>query len=242
MAVVFTCSFDDGHPSDLKMAALLDKHGLNATFYIPIKNREGFAVMSEPQIRELGTRFEIGSHTYDHCFLKSVDISESHYQITEGKKRLQELLGKEVSGFCYPGGKYRRRDSDMVRSAGFRYARTTMNLCFEAGDNPFEMPTTFQFYPHDRFVYLRNFARAGHWGRRHEGLRLAVRHDDWEARLHALFDYACEHQGTFHLWGHSRDIDELQAWNKMNRFLEHVAAAVPPDNRLDNRQLAARHF
>ena len=242
MSVAFTCSMDDGHPSDLKMAGLLSKHGLNGTFFVPIKNREGPAVMSHAEIRDLSRQFEIGSHTYDHCFLKSVDLTEAHYQITEGQKQLEDLLGRKVAGFCYPGGKYRQGDADMVKAAGFRYARTTMNLCFEPGDNAFEMPTTVQFYPHDRNVYIRNFARSGNWLERQHGLRLAIRHKNWIDRLYAMFDHAVKRSGSFHLWGHSKDIDALNAWSEMDRFLAHVASSVAPQNRLSNEQLAARYF
>jgi peptidoglycan/xylan/chitin deacetylase (PgdA/CDA1 family) len=242
MSAAFICSIDDGHPSDLRMADLLDKHGLNATFFIPIRNREGAPVMSAPQIRELGERFEIGSHTHDHCFLKGTMIEEAHFQITEGKRRLEDMLGRKVEGFCYPGGKYGPEHAGMVRSAGFRYARTTMNLCFDAGRNPYEMPTTVQFYPHDRSVYLRNFTKSGHWLRRGGGLRLAISHKDWIARLYALFDHACAHGGAFHLWGHSKDIDELAAWEQLDRFMGYVAARVAVQDRLDNGKLAAMYF
>lgn len=240
--VIFTCSIDDGHPSDMKMAEILDRHGLNATFFIPVRNREGHPVMGKGLIRQLAQRFEIGSHTYDHCFLKNLDVSESHFQITEGKQQLEELLGARVEGFCYPGGKYRKEDAAMVQSAGFRYARTTMNLCFDSGDNPFEMPTTFQFYPHERSVYLRNFARAGHWGKRRDALRLALQNRDWIDRLRALFHHACDHGGVFHLWGHSNDVDALQAWDQLDTFLAEVATRVPHQGRLNNGQVAAISF
>ena len=242
MGVVFTCSIDDGHPSDMRAADLLSKHSLNGTFYVPINNQEGHDVMSDAQIRELSRRFEIGSHTHDHCFLNGVDIAEARYQIVEGKKRLEDLLGWKVQGFCYPRGQYRKPVVDIVQACGFNYARTTVNLCFDAGNKPFEMPTTIQFYPHYRAVYVRNFARAGQWLRRHEGLRLAMREQDWIARLYAMFDYACEHQAVFHLWGHSRDIDELNAWGELDRFLAYVASGVPIQNRLNNEQLALRTY
>jgi peptidoglycan/xylan/chitin deacetylase (PgdA/CDA1 family) len=242
MSVIFTCSIDDGHPSDMKMAEILDKHGLNGTFFIPIKNREGFDVMSGTQIREIGRQFEIGSHTYDHCYLKNVNITEAYYQITEGKKQLEDIIGKRVAGFCYPGGKYRPRDAEIVKSSGFRYARTTMNLRFDIGDKPFEMPTTCQFYPHERNVYLRNFAKSGNWLKRHEGLRLAIQHKNWIDRLYALFDYASQRGTSFHLWGHSKDIDDFNAWPELDRFLAHVATKVAVQDRLNNEQLAARYF
>ncbi|RJG05768.1 hypothetical protein D3870_06835 [Noviherbaspirillum cavernae] len=238
MGLMFTFSTDDGHPSDMKMAELLSKHGLNGTFYIPIRNCEGHAVLSPSQIEEIGRQFEIGSHTYDHCYLQHVDIWDAYYQIAEGKKQLENLLGKEVAGFCYPGGKYRQRDIDLVKACGFKYARTTMNLRFDIGDKLFEIPTTVQFYPHDRSVYFRNFAEAGSWLGRHDGLRLALMHDDWIERLFALFEYACVHGDLFHLWGHSREIDELDAWRALDEFFAHVASKVAQQNRVNNAQAA----
>lgn len=242
MGPMFTCSIDDGHPLDLKAAALLDKHGLHGTFYLPIRNCEGESVMANGEIRELARRFEIGSHTRDHCYLKNIDVWQAYEQVAQGKKLLEDVLGQEVSGFCYPGGRYRRRDVGLVRSCGFRYARTTMNLCFDAGTHPFEIPTTIQFYPHDRSVYLRNFATSGHWLRRQDGLLLALQKQDWIARLYALFDFACERQGVFHLWAHSTQIEQLEAWGAFDALLGHIAAHVPVRNRVSNAQLATRSF
>lgn len=215
---------------------------MNATFFIPIRNREGMEVMTVSQIRELGRRFEIGSHTYDHCFLNSVNLAQAHFQINRGKEILEDMLGHEVDGFCYPGGKYRREHAELVKSAGFQYARTTMNLCFDAGDNLFEMPTTCQFYPHRRSVYLRNFAKSRRWHKRCTGLTLALENNHWIDRLYRLFEHACERETVFHLWGHSNDIDALDAWSDLDRFLGHVASRVPVQERLSNGQLAARFF
>lgn len=240
MGPVFTCSIDDGHPADMRTAELLHKHGLNATFYIPIRNCEGDAVISDAQIRELGRRFEIGSHTYDHRYLKKVNIWDAYHQINDGKRYLEEVLGKPVNGFCYPGGRYLSRDAELVRACGFTYARTTMNLCFDAGNRPYEMPTTIQFYPHDRMVYLRNFGGSGNWARRVNGLRLALMHENWIERLYAMFGHVCRHGGTFHLWGHSKQFEELAAWHDLDAFFRHVAERVKASDRINNEQLAAR--
>jgi len=240
MGPVFTCSIDDGHPSDMKTAELLHKHGLNGTFFIPIRNCEGDAVLSDVQIRELGRHFEIGSHTYDHCYLKKVDIWQSYHQIADGKKELEDLLGFRINGFCYPGGRYSRRDVDLVKACGFVYARTTMNLCFDIGSELYEMPTALQFYPHDRAVYLRNFTASGNWRKRMDGLQIALRHGNWIRRLYAMFDHACRHGATFHLWWHSKQIDELNAWHDIDAFFRHVTNRVAVADRVSNEQLAAR--
>jgi peptidoglycan/xylan/chitin deacetylase (PgdA/CDA1 family) len=242
MAATFTCSTDDGHPSDLKMAELLSKHGLAGTFYIPIRNREGKSVMVPEQIQDIGRQFEIGSHTYDHCFLNSVDTAQATFQITQGKAVLENMLGREVAGFCYPGGKFRKEHALLVESAGFLYARTTMNLCFDVGIDRFEIATTCQFYPHTRSVYLRNFAKGGGWSRRRDGLVHALAQRNWITRLYDLFDRACKDNSIFHLWSHSDDIDMLDAWDELDTFLAYVSACVPASRRLSNGQLAAHFF
>jgi hypothetical protein len=150
------------------------------------------------------------------------------------------MLGRTVNGFCYPGGRYTGRDVELVRACRFTYARTTMNLRFDAGNRPYEMPTTVQLYPHDRAVYLRNFVGSGSWFYRAEGLRLALQHGDWMHRMYAMFDHACRSGGTFHLWGHSKQFDELNAWQELDAFLAYVASRVPSQNRLTNEQLAGR--
>ena len=238
MTTLFTCSIDDGHPSDMRTAELLKRHGIAATFYLPMRNSEGHPVLQPADIRALDGEFEIGSHTFDHSFLKSLTIDQSHYQITEGKAQLEDVLGHRVAGFCYPGGKYGQRDAEMVQSAGFRYARNTMNLCLDSGNNPYEMPTTCQFHPHARNVFLRNFVSGGEWNKRAELLRVAIRHENWIERINAMFDHACETGGVFHLWGHSRDILLHDAWDDLDAFLARVAARLPKPQRIDNARLA----
>lgn len=240
--MIFTFSVDDGHPSDMKMANLLSRHGIAGTFYIPIVNDEGQKVLPPSLIRELGQQYEIGSHTFSHCFLDAVDVNQANLQIAGGKTMLESVLGKKVGGFCYPGGKFRKEHVDLVRSAGFSFARTTMNLCFDAGTDRYRMPTSCQFYPHDRGVYLRNFARGGRWSHRLDGLLLVLGRKAWIKRLYRLFDHAHSNNTVFHLWSHSGDMDSLNAWDELEEFLAYVQGCVPFANRLCNGQLADRFF
>jgi hypothetical protein len=242
MSTVFTCSIDDGHPSDLRAAELLEKHGLGATFFIPVRNREDPHMMTAAQVRQIGKRFEIGSHTFDHCYLNYVDVREAYFQIAESKRCLEDMVDRPVTGFCYPGGRYTERDIQLVRACGYRYARTTTNLCFDTGRDPFKLPTTIQFFPHSRDVYVRNFVAAGHWLRRQQGLWTALREEHWLRRLYALLDHACDGGRVFHLWWHSKQVDELNAWQDLDAFLDYAAARVQAANRLSNAQLAGRAF
>ncbi len=234
-----TVSVDDGHPLDLRVADLLDRHGLHATFYVPMSNDEGPPVMQAMPLRALAQRFEIGSHTRSHRFLVTLDDPAARAQIVDGKRLLEDCLGRQVQGFCYPGGRYRQKHADMVRDAGFSYARTTQNLRIDAGRRPFEMPTTLQFYPHPRPVFARNLLSQGDWLARTPGFRAAMACDDWLERAHRLLALAGERNGVFHLWFHSLDLERLGLWNALSSFLAYAAACMAPAARVTNGELAA---
>ncbi len=242
MSLCLTTSWDDGHPLDERLAELLDRHGCAATFYVPQSNREGLPVLGTPALRALDTRFEIGSHTLSHAYAGRMPAPAWAQQVVQGKAALQDLLGHAVQGFCYPGGQAGPAALAAVREAGFAYARSTVNLCLDAGTNRFCLPTTAQFYPHGRAVLARNWLRAGHWGSRWPAARVALGERDWQARLRRLLHLAAEQGGSFHLWGHSWEIDQLGLWDALDGLLREAAALAPPAQRLSNGQWAAQSF
>lgn len=233
----FTLSVDDGHPLDLRLAELLARHDLPATFYVPMANCEGPPVMSARQLRTLASRFEIGSHTAEHRFLAQLGRAAAWRQIRDGKAALEDALGRPVQGFCYPGGHYRREHVVLVRAAGFTYARTTQNLRTDPGTQAFEIPTTLQFYPHPRRVLLRNFLSQRNWQLRRPALTAALAEHDWLGRLYALFSHACRHGSVFHLWLHTADIEGLRLWQALDDFLACVARRVPRARCVSNGEL-----
>ncbi len=232
-----TISVDDGHPLDLRSAALLARHGLRATFYLPRSNREGPPVLTDVQARMLAQGFELGSHTLSHCFLTRVDERRAWQEISAGKRALEGGVGQPVQGFCYPGGRYRRLHVRQVQAAGFRFARTTQNLRIDAGDQPFEMPTSAQFYPHPRTVWLRNFLSQRDWAPRAPALLALLHEADWLLRLYRLLALAEARGGLLHLWWHSLDIERLGLWSALDRLLAAIAARVPPPQRLANGEV-----
>lgn len=238
---VFSLSIDDGHPLDMRMADLLRKREIPASFHVPMRNSEGPPVLNTVELRELSKDFEIGSHTLHHRYLSRLDMQQALMQITSGKLALQDVLGKSVQGFCYPGGKYRAIHCGMVQAAGFRYARTTQNLRLDAGHAAMELPTTLQFYPHSRRVLIRNFLSQGSWKQRWSVCELLMQEEHWLDRLRRLFAYAVRHGGVFHLWCHSLDIERLGLWQTLDRFLAEVCEWIPPVQRLDNLRLVQRY-
>ena len=234
---VFTSSWDDGHPLDAQVAELLSRHGFQGTFYVPLSNREGLPVMPPGEMRSLGQGFEIGSHTIDHCYLKTVDAAEARRQIVEGKTRLEQILGHRVSGFCYPGGHRTLEHRQMVADAGFDYARTIESFYRTLPADPFRMPTTTQFYPHRRVVQVRNFIMCDEWGRNLDLFFISMGRGNFISRLQAMLDHVCLHGGGFHLWGDSWELEAFDGWRQLDSFLRYAAGHIAAERRLNNHEV-----
>ncbi len=77
------------------------------------------------QIREMASSgITFGSHTKTHRNLCLMEDNEIHEELMDSRLKLQEKLGPEQIGFCYPYGKYDDRLKGIVRDTGFDYART----------------------------------------------------------------------------------------------------------------------
>lgn len=214
-----TLSWDDGHPLDMRIARLMADCGLLGTFYVPISiTRPRLDAYQLLQLCAMG--MEIGSHGLTHSPLtRSAEVER---ELVESKEKLEQIIGRRVSSFCYPFGKFNRMAALSARSAGYTLARTTVGFSIVRRFDPFRMPVTVQFAPHSCFVHLRHAMREGNavgivnWGSRW--------HFDTElARLsRRAFDDAYRLHGTFHLWGHSWEIDELGLWGMLTEFCQYI--------------------
>src|SRR5688572_1978163 len=76
-----TISVDDGHPTDLISAELLDRFNLKATFYVPKTNPER-EVMGDQHLRQIGESFDVGGHTVGHTSLKVMNDARAFAEIS----------------------------------------------------------------------------------------------------------------------------------------------------------------
>ncbi len=240
---IFTMSWDDGHGNDLRLADLLDKQGFKATFYVPGRfprggycQQDGFDVLSAPHLRELASRFELGSHTMDHVYLDDVNISEARNQIFSGKQWLEDVLGRSVPGFCYPGGHYNDALRRLVMEAGFTFARTTDDLYCGTSFDPFAMPTSFHFYARGRAHFLRLFVKRPNRIDRCGLFIATMRGRGLLNQLKLGLDHVARNGGIFHLWGHSWELDQIGGWPMLESFLNYAAERVPRANRVTNAE------
>lgn len=207
-----TTSWDDGHPSDLRIAALLGKYGLSGTFYVPSSNSEGRPVMRPSEIAQLGHGFEIGGHTREHVSLTAMAPAAAAEQIHANKVWLEDILGRQVNGFAYVRGHHNRGVRELVDRAGFHYARTVKNLMDAPGRDRLQVPTTTQFFAHPRSTYVKNFINQGPTIQRMAMLKTLMGSDDLVTRCLKCAEACALAGGYFHLWGHAWELDEHDLW------------------------------
>ena len=126
--IYFTCSFDDGHVADLRLAELLAKFDVKATFYIPRSCEWCSANLAENEIRTLAGLHEVGGHTMTHSILTKVSYKQARAEIFDCKQWLEDVTGKAIRSFCPPVGRFSKEHVSLQREAGFTSMRTVEML------------------------------------------------------------------------------------------------------------------
>lgn len=204
-------SFDDGCKEDLRLAELLIKYDIPATFYIPsdwtyVNQREGREPLSFNDLQALSDEFEIGSHTITHPLLTRIRFNLAKEEIIESKIELEEMLGVSVTSFCYPRGYANDQIRDVVRKH-YKTARNTLVGNIQEAKDPIWQTTS---------VHIA--------GKRRKEYEFTT----WqqEARMW-LLRASRRKDGVFHMWGHSWEISRYDAWDEFEKFLKELHEYLP---------------
>lgn len=132
-----TLSYDDGVVQDRRLAALLRSYGVKCTFNLgsgllrqrnvggmPGKAELDISKVRPEELKEVYATHEIAGHGLYHSALDSIGTPLAAYEITEDKRRLEELTGTPLRMFAYPFGAYNHGVMDLLRLAGYQGART----------------------------------------------------------------------------------------------------------------------
>ncbi len=212
---------------------MLKEHGLKATFYMAPENQE-FAkqdLLTLPQIRDLSQDFEIGAHSMTHRRLPTISEQEAAREIFESKAMLEHAIDSEIKVFCYPGGDYTQLHVQLVKDAGYRYARTVDRYIFTAGD-PYEAGTSVHVYNHHG-LDLWQTARFVKF----QPVKL-LRCLEWDTLAKVMFDQVVKKGGIYHIWGHSWEIDEHHDWERLESVFRYISAN-PKVSYVTNGELEA---
>jgi peptidoglycan/xylan/chitin deacetylase (PgdA/CDA1 family) len=236
-----TTSWDDGHPLDLRLAEMLAKHGLPATFYVPFRSSR--PVREAKAIRELASRFEIGAHTMSHPDLLRTPLDRARAEIVDSKRYIEDITGSSCAVFAPPGGRYGRSHLAMVQEAGYRGMRTVelMNTRHPIRHGAIAvLSTTLQVYPHQPATYIRNAAKR--WHPRNLVTYFTHAHRrTLERTAESLAAQVAENGGVFHLWGHSWELEQHGLWTTLEAVLTHLGSAAHLFHLVSNGALAQVH-
>lgn len=124
-------AFDDGWESQWDNAVpKLDSVGMKGNFYIITTHFSDYGYsgyMSTAQVRSLYNNGHlIGAHTRNHPHLTTLSLEYQRDEIEGSRSDLRALGLGEVNTFVYPFGEYDLNVIDVVISAGFNSARSTI--------------------------------------------------------------------------------------------------------------------
>jgi len=185
-------SFDDGARRDLRLAELLKKYGMSLAtiFYISNATTE----LTGDEIRKLSKDFQIGGHTVSHPDdMKKLSSEYAYDDIYSNKVWLEQIIGREITEFCYPSGRYDDRIIEEVKRAGFEEARTTLVLHTEFPEDKFKTHPTIHIYPN----------------------RKEYKGQKWSELALEQFGKVMQEGGRFEMWGHSEEITRFKLWEEL---------------------------
>lgn len=122
-------TFDDGYADFLTAADVLAERGFGATVYV-VAGRfggtndwdgpAGWDLLTAAGVVEADARgFEVASHTLTHPRLTQCSPARLAAEVGDSRAVLQDLLGKDVTGFAYPFGDEDPRVVEAVAHAGY---------------------------------------------------------------------------------------------------------------------------
>ena len=126
---VVTLTFDDGWADQYQGLAMLNAHGMHATYFLNSPRISGdSAYMTWSNVADLAAAGnEIGGHTAYHADLPFIDPTEAQRQICYDRDNLLQR-GYNVTNFAFPYGDFSPAVKTMVQNCGYNSARTTDDI------------------------------------------------------------------------------------------------------------------
>lgn len=223
--VQLSFSWDDGAEEDLILMDLSLNHNIPAIFFIPATNPERKTI-SGTDIKTLAVNgFEIGAHTYSHLYLTEIPFENAHEEIKSGKFFLEQLLGREVAHFCFPGGKFNSELTE-VSKRYFLSARTA-DTGAVIQDESFLIKPSFHFYNRGKssLVYNSFINNSPVF----KLMLMNIYYTDYFELLKKLIADLDSLPGRYRIiiWGHSWEVEKFQLWPKLEDLFHYLNESHP---------------
>lgn len=188
-------SFDDGRIEDLRLAALLDRYSLKATFHLNSGRLDTEGHLSVSQACELSRSHEVALHGENHARLVNCPPPTVVREVFMDRLFLEEKTERIISGFSYPYGDINDPILNAVSACGIRYARTTNST------HRFELPKDFLQWDPTCHMY--------------DAYHLVPRFMEKLLKL--------GQSPLFLVWGHSFELERDDRWNETEAFFRELS-------------------
>lgn len=127
LGVPVAITFDDGNASDATIAMpALARRGLDASFFVCAGRMGAPGYLDAAAIRDLlAAHMTVGSHGMHHADWTKLDGRGLEREISEARRRLQDVCGRDITQAAIPFGHYDRLVLQRLRTEGFRRVYTS---------------------------------------------------------------------------------------------------------------------
>ncbi len=165
----------------------LNSAGFKGTFYIPSRQLQdnGFSgYMSKAEVVSTHNfGHEIGGHTRTHAHLTTLSAAQKQEEIAGGRQDLLGMNISPVSTFAYPFGEYDLATLNIVQSAGYSAARSTIRGYVTPSTDKYQLPE-------QSVEITTTFAQAKQW------IDTAVANKQWLILTFHLVNYSGDQYST----------------------------------------------
>ena len=193
-----TMSYDDGRNFDRRLAEIFDRYGIRGTFHLNSGVLDDSAHVSADEIPVLYKNHEVSCHTLTHPYLERISPMEVVHEILADKENLEKACGYVVRGMSYPFGTTSDKATEILRSLGMKYSRTTKST------GGFGVP--------DDFMYWNPTCHHG-------DPKLLEKLEQFKNLTAKQNRYL----SLFYVWGHSYEFDTAGNWNVIEEFCRQAS-------------------
>ena len=123
-------TFDDGYRDNLTVALpLLEKYEIPMTLFVATDFIGQDEFLSEDELKKIAAHplVTIGSHGVSHKHFPSLSADEARFELTESKRRLEEITGKTVDLLAWSYGDCNAELEKLSAECGYRAAWSVWN-------------------------------------------------------------------------------------------------------------------
>jgi peptidoglycan/xylan/chitin deacetylase (PgdA/CDA1 family) len=120
---VVTIQFDDGNADQYLALAMLNAHGMHATFYLNTGVIGDSTHLTWAQVQDLfAAGNDIGGHTLFHTNLKHLKTADARQQVCQDRNNMLSH-GLQPTAFAYPFGSFDAGTEQVVAACGYNSGR-----------------------------------------------------------------------------------------------------------------------